>query len=63
MRLQLVFLFYLVGHLAIAANDTEVLEGGIRGQVTDGIGSEPLSYATIAIYNADSVLIDGGITG
>lgn len=35
---------------------------GITGRVVDQSGGETLPYATVAVYNSDSTLVDGGIT-
>jgi outer membrane receptor protein involved in Fe transport len=62
MRRQIVFSLLILSHLAIANTTIEDVTGGIKGKVIDRSAREPLSYATVAIYSADSVLVDGGIT-
>ncbi len=37
------------------------VNGEIKGIVMDASSSNPLEYATISVYNADSTLVDGGI--
>ncbi len=38
------------------------VKGEIKGAVMDASGSTPLEYATVSVYDADSTLVDGGIT-
>ncbi|GJM35704.1 MAG: TonB-dependent receptor [Saprospiraceae bacterium] len=56
MKLRLLTLFLLLANTALFSQK-------ITGKITDSQSGEPLSYATISLYNqADSTLVDGTIT-
>lgn len=62
MRQAIIIVLFFVSHWLNANTIIEDFEGGIQGKVIDKRAREPLAYATVAIFNADSVLVDGGIT-
>ena len=54
-------LFFLVYSLFA---DTPDKKGVIKGSVRDSITSQPVEFATVAVYKSkDHTLIDGAITG
>ncbi len=63
MRLTIIFLLILSFGFTYASNEGAAPKGKIKGSVVDDENNQPLEYATVALYNANTnELISGTIT-
>lgn len=63
MRNILIVVFVFIYTLSLFADNAEK-KGVIKGVVRDSISSQPIEFATVAVYNTnDHTLVDGAITG
>ena len=58
-KLLIVFVLMIISIFTYAEN---TLSGKIKGIIVDSETNQPMEYANIAIYNADSTLVTGGIS-
>jgi outer membrane receptor protein involved in Fe transport len=62
LRISIAALFYGLILSASVHGYTDDDNGNISGKVMDSSNSEPVEFATVSVYTADSVLVTGNIT-